>query len=149
MSLMRDVRVRLPRRLLGASCALVLGTAALLAGCKPHSNIIYGTGVVTINDTPADFTSYIVSIDNITLTRSDGIIIEPLATPQQVDLTKLHDLGEVVGASDFPVGTYTSLTLFLDYTVPYITVDVNGPPTALLAVNPAGATMTDVFRPNR
>ena len=139
---MTDVRVRLPRRLLGTSCALLLGATALLAGCKPHNNIVYGTGVVTVSNTRSDFTSYIVNIDSITLTRNDGIVIEPLVEPQQVDLTKLHDLGELLGASAFPVGTYTSLTLFIDYSLPYIAVDVNGTPTSVVPVNPAGTTMT-------
>lgn len=141
MSLMTAVRVRLPRRLLGASCALVLGASALLAGCNTRSNIIYGTGVVTLNNSPGDFTSYIVNIDSITLTRNDGILIEPLATPQSVDLTKVHDLTELVEASAIPVGSYTSLSLLLDYSVPYITVDVNGKPTTVAAVDANGVAM--------
>ena len=144
MSLMTAVRVRLPGRLLWASCALVLGAAALLAGCSTSNNIIYGTAAVTLSNSPGDFTSYIVNIDGITLTRSDGIIIEPLATPQTVDLTQVHDLSELVEAAAFPVGTYTSLSLLLDYTVPYITVDVNGVPNSVAAVNSSGAPVGTV-----
>jgi Domain of unknown function (DUF4382) len=141
---MTAVRVRLPRRLLWTSCALVSGAAALLAGCNTSNNIIYGTAAVTLNNSPGDFTSYVVNIDSITLTRSDGIIIEPLATPETVDLTKVHDLTELVEAAAFPVGSYTSLNLLLDYTVSTITVDVNGFPNPVRAVDPTGAAMATV-----
>ncbi|HLJ38720.1 MAG TPA: DUF4382 domain-containing protein [Steroidobacteraceae bacterium] len=141
---MTAVRVRLPRRLLWASCALVLGAAALLAGCSTSNNIIYGTAAVTLSNSPGDFTSYIVNIDSITLTRNDGIIIEPLATPETVDLTQVHDLTELVEAPAFPVGTYTSMSVLLDYTVPYITVDVNGVPNSVAAVDSTGAAMGTV-----
>jgi hypothetical protein len=126
MSLMTADRVRLPRRLLWASCALVLGAAMLLAGCNANTNVVYGTAVITLSDTPGEFTSYIVSIDSITLTRNDGIIIEPLSTAETVDLTKVHDLAELVEAPAFPIGSYTSLTLLLDYSAAIITVDING-----------------------
>jgi hypothetical protein len=137
-------RVRLPRRLLWASCALVLGAAMLLAGCNANTNVVYGTAVVTLTDTPGDFTSYIVAIDSITLTRNDGLIIEPLSTPETVDLTKVHDLSELVEAPAFPIGTYTSLTLLLDYTAPQITVEVNGQAVAFSPVDSTGAVMTAV-----
>ncbi len=135
-------RVRLPRRLLGASCALVLGVG-LLAGCHPRSNIIYGTGVMTMSTVPGDFSSYIVSIDSITLTRNDGLVIEPLSEPEIIDLTKYQGQTELVEAPAIPVGTYTSLTLVLDYSEPDITADINGQPTALLPVDTAGTTMTE------
>jgi Domain of unknown function (DUF4382) len=141
MSLMTADRVRLPRRLSGAACALVLG-GALLAGCHPSSNIIYGTGVLTMSTVSGEFTSYIVSIDDITMTRNDGLVIEPLATPEIVDLTKYQDLTELLQAPAIPVGTYTSLTLLLDYTEASITVDVNGVATGVLPVDTAGTTMT-------
>ena len=139
-------------RLLGASCALVLGGTVLLAGCSSHSNVTYGTAVVTMSDVSGDFASYIVDVDSITLTRTDGTIVEPLATPQVVDLVKLHDLNELVEAPAIPVGTYTTLALTLDYSIADITVNVNGVPTAVAAYNPAGtvmgiATLTITFDP--
>jgi hypothetical protein len=78
---MTAVRARLMRRLLWASCALVLGGTALLASCSGYNRVTYGTAVVTMTDVSGDFTSYRVNIDAITLTRSDGVIVEPLATP--------------------------------------------------------------------
>lgn len=150
---MTAVRARLLRRLLWSSCALVLGGTALLASCSGYNNITYGTAVVTMSDVSGDFTSYIVNIDAITLTRTDGVIVEPLATPQTVDLVKLHDLGELVEAPAVPVGTYTSLTLTLDYSAPDITVNVNGTPTFASPLTTGGAalsvaTLTVTFDPS-
>ena len=139
---MTAVRARLMGRLLWTSCALVLGGTALLASCSGYNNISYGTAVVSLSDVSGDFTSYIVSIDAITLTRSDGVVVEPLATPQTVDLVKLHDLSELVEAPAVPVGTYTTLTLTLDYTAANITLNINGAPTAVVADDSAGNVMT-------
>jgi uncharacterized protein DUF4382 len=153
---MTVVPARRMRRLLWASCALALAVPALLASCSGNENISYGTGVVTMSDLSgvfAGFSSYVVNIDSITLTRNDGLIIEPLAQPETVDLVKLHDLGEFVEAPAIPVGTYTSITLTLDYSAPFITVDENGVVTTASPVDPAGlamtvATVTVTFDPN-
>jgi len=152
---MTAVRARLLRRLLSTACVLVLGGTALLASCSGNTNISYGTAVVTLSDVSGDFTSYIVNIGPITLTRSDGIVVEPLATPETIDLVKVHDLTELVEAPAVPAGTYTSLTLTLDYTAQTagnITVDVNGVPTDAAAKDPSGnpmsvSTLTVTFDP--
>jgi Domain of unknown function (DUF4382) len=108
------------------SCALALGLVALLGGCSTSNDIIYGTPVISMGDVSGDFTSYIIAIDEITFTRNDGLVVEPLSTPETVDLTKLTNLSELVEAPAFPYGTYTSMTLILDYTAPNITLNVNG-----------------------
>ena len=152
---MTAVRARLLRRLLSTACVLVLGGTALLASCSGNTNISYGTAVVTLSDVSGDFTSYIVNIDAITLTRSDGIVVEPLATPETIDFVKVRDLTELVEAPAVPAGTYTSLTLTLDYTAQTagnITVDVNGVPTDAAAKDMSGnamsvATLTVTFDP--
>jgi hypothetical protein len=144
------------RRLLWASCALALAVPALLASCSGNENISYGTGVVTMSDLSGNFTgfsSYVINIDSITLTRNDGLIIEPLAQPETVDLVKLHDLSEFIEAPAIPVGTYTSITLTLDYSAPFITVDENGVVTTASPLDPAGlamtaSTITVTFDPN-
>lgn len=153
---MTVVPARRMRRLLWASCALALAVPALLASCSGNENISYGTGVVTMSDLSGNFTgfsSYVINVDSITLTRNDGLIIEPLAQPETVDLVKLHDTSEFVEAPAIPVGTYTSITLTLDYSAPFITVDENGVVTNASPVDPAGlamtvATITVTFDPN-
>jgi Domain of unknown function (DUF4382) len=144
---MTAVPARRMRRLLWASCALALAIPALLASCSGNENISYGTGVLTMSDLSGGFTgfsSYVINIDSITLTRNDGLIVEPLAEPETVDLVKLHDLSELVEAPAIPVGTYTSITLTLDYSAPFITVDENGVVTTASAVDPAGIALTAV-----
>jgi hypothetical protein len=152
---MTAVRARLLRRLLSTACVLVLGGTALLASCSGNTNISYGTAVVTLSDVSGGFTSYIVNIDAITLTRSDGIVVAVLGTQETVDLVKVGDLTELVEAPAVPAGTYTTLTLTLDYTAQIagiITVDVNGVPTDAAAKDPIGnpmsvSTLTVTFDP--
>jgi hypothetical protein len=123
------------------SCALALGLA-LLAGCSTSDNIIYGTPVITMGDVSGDFTSYIIEIDEITFTRNDGLLVEPLSTPEQVDLSKLTNLSELLEAPAFPYGTYTTMTLILDYTAPIITMDVGGGVKPVSPLDPTGVAMT-------
>lgn len=152
---MTAVRARLMRRLLWTSCALALAGTALLASCSGYSNITYGTAVVTMSDVSGDFTSYIVDVDSIYLTRNDGYLVQVLGQTQveQVDLVKLHDLTELVDAPALPVGTYTTLTLTLDYSIPYIMVDVNGAQMTATPYDTNGnvmtvSTLTVTFDPN-
>ncbi len=153
---MTAVRARLRRRLLWISCAFALAVSALLAGCGGVRTYTYGTAVLTMRNADggfSGFSSYIVDIDAITLTRNDGFIAEPLAEVEEVDLVKLHDLTELVDAPAVPIGTYTSLSLTLDYSAPIITVDIDGVPTAASPVDTAGNAMTAVtltvnFDPN-
>ena len=149
---MTAVRVRLMRRLLWTSCALVLGGTTLLASCSGYGNITYGTAVVTMSDVSGEFASYIVNIDAITLTRNDGVLVPVLSQPEAVDLVKLHDLSELVEGPAVPIGTYTTLSLTLDYSAADITVNVNGVPTFVSPLNPSGgamsvATLTVAFDP--
>jgi hypothetical protein len=130
-----------PARRLEWSCVLALGLAALGAGCNTSSNIIYGTPVITMGDVSGDFTSYIVEIDEITFTRSDGLLVEPLSTPEEVDLAKLTNLSELLEAPAFPYGTYTSMSLILDYTSPIITINVDGHVQTVEPLDNTGAPM--------
>src|SRR5271167_2659132 len=58
-----------------ALSALFCAVAILAAGCHGHSATSgYGIMWVTLTDEPGDFTSYIVTIDSVTLTRSDGVV---------------------------------------------------------------------------
>ena len=137
---MRVVGSRLARWF-ECSCALALGLTALLAGCGSNNNIIYGTPVITMGDVSGDFTSYIVDIDQIEFTRNDGLVVEPLSTPEQVDLAKLTNMTELLEAPAFPYGTYTSMTLILDYTSPNITMDFGGSVRTVEPLDTTGAPM--------
>src|SRR5579864_8490008 len=105
-------------RLARALRALVCGAAALLAACHSTTNFPPGTPVVTMSDlnNSGDFMSYIVNIDAIQLTRSDGTVVTPLVSLQTVDLAALNTMTELVEAPAVPEGEYISAVIVLDYT---------------------------------
>jgi hypothetical protein len=132
---------------LGVS-ALLCAVAILAAGCH-NNNQNSGAGVawVTLTDQPGDFASYIVNVNSITLTRSDGIPVAVLGTvsnqsPETVDFTKLGDLSELWGSATIPIGTYLSASIVLDYTGAVISVMVGGVPQTATVVDSAGAAVT-------
>jgi hypothetical protein len=92
--------------------------AAALAGCSTNTNIKNGTPVVTVSSAAAgSFSTYVVGISLYSLTRSDGYIAYPAGYTAEefADLTKRVDLTELLNAVGIPTGTYTSLTIALDY----------------------------------
>jgi hypothetical protein len=123
--------------------ALLFAVAIFAAGC--HNNNLYsdyGDAWVTLTDSPGDFTSYIVNVDSLTLTRSDGVVVTALATVETVDLTKLNNIAELWGTATIPIGTYKSASIVLDYTSAVISVMVNGKPVQATVVDSTGAAVT-------
>ena len=74
-----------------------------------------GTAVVSLTDAPGDFVSYIVKVDSLSLTRSDGTVVQTVPTASQVDFTQLVNLSEILTSHELPPGNYTSAKLTLDY----------------------------------
>jgi hypothetical protein len=125
------MRVVVPHRTRFARAlhAMLWGASALLLGsCGGSTQTPPGTPVVTMGslDNSGDFTSYIIAIDSITLTRNDGTVVTPLVTPQTVDLAKLNAMTELVEAPAVPSGTYTKASVTLDYSSPSIVLNLNG-----------------------
>ena len=140
----------------------VCAAALFAAGCH-NNNLTSGYGVVWISvtsepggttaaaATPGDFSSYVVALDSITLTRTDGAVVTALATQEFVDFAQLKNVAEMWGSGSVPVGTYLAATITFDYTAATstttgaaITVNVNGVPTLATVVSPSGATLTTV-----
>ncbi|MHB8815198.1 MAG: hypothetical protein ACYDAE_18250 [Steroidobacteraceae bacterium] len=84
-----------------------------------------GTALVSITDLPGDFVSYIVNVDSLTLTRSDGTVVQTVPVTTQVDFAQLVNLSEIVSADQIPAGRYVSATLTVDYTGATIVVDTS------------------------
>ena len=106
-------------------CAVAIAAA----GCHGNPNTSgYGIAWVTLTDEPGDYTSYVVTIDSVTLTRNDGAVVTAIATPEIVDFTQLSNIAEMWGSAAIPTGTYVSATITLDYTNALIYVMVNGLP---------------------
>jgi hypothetical protein len=130
------------------AAALVCAFAIFAAGC--HRNNLtsgYGNVWVTLTDDPGDFTSYIVNVDSITLTRNDGAVVTALATAETVDFAKLGNYAELWGTAVVPIGTYLSATIVLDYTNADIVAMINGLPqqaTLTSHASETGAALTTV-----
>jgi hypothetical protein len=123
--------------------ALLCAVAIFAAGCHKN-NQTSGAGVawVSLTGRPGDFSSYIVNVNSITLTRSDGASTGALLAPETVDFTKLSDLSELWGSATIRIGTYTSASIVLDYTNAVISVMVGGVPQKATVVDSAGKAVT-------
>jgi hypothetical protein len=122
---------------------LLCAAAIFAAGCH-RNNLTSGYGIawVTLTDSPGDFSSYIVNVDSITLTRNDGAVVPALTTPETVDFAKLGNLAELWGSATLATGTYQSASIVLDYTNAVLSVMVAGVPQKATVVNSAGAAVT-------
>lgn len=127
-------------------CAAPQGVLALLAllalaACN-------GTAVVTLTSTASQaltstvsqdtFLTYRVGLTSIQVQKSSsgGTAYQALPSGTTVDLAKLVNLSEVVGAAAIPRGSYSNVVITLDYSSAEIVVDdgtVNG-----LALTPVG-----------
>jgi len=137
---------------------LMRATATLMAvlfitSCG--SNIfLVGTPVVTLTAQRGHFLSYIVTIDEIQMTRQDGTVIQLPTVSQRVDLANLGNYAHLLEAPAVGVGTYVSATFFIDYTGAYITVDAGGTAglgtltDANTGTTPSVDTITVKFDPN-
>jgi hypothetical protein len=121
---------------------VVLVGAASLAACHTSSNPPPGTPVVTMGgeNTSPYFASYVVVLDGINLTRTDGTVITLNQVAQEVDLAKISDLAELVEAPAVPAGTYTSATVALDFTNVAVWVYQNGKPVPAAVTTINGST---------
>jgi hypothetical protein len=147
MSVVRSRRTRLPRALR----ALLWAAPLILGSCGGDDTSPPGTPVITMGSETSnpdpDFASYGVSIDSMTLTRNDGTVVEPIVTPETVDLNKLTSLSELVEAPAVPSGTYLSGTVTIDYTVPSVWLSLNGAAVFATVTGPADAVISAVSVP--
>jgi hypothetical protein len=120
-------------------CGFVAALAAALAGCSTNTNVSNGTPVVTVTAQAAQaFSTYVVGISLYSLTRTDGYIAYPAGYTAEefADLTQRVDLTELLNAVGIPTGTYKSLVIGIDYSVPI--VYLNGQSTAATVENTSG-----------
>jgi hypothetical protein len=104
----------------------VLLTLLFVTSCG-NGIFIVGTPVLTMTSQRGHFTSYVVNIDAIEMTRKDGTIVEFPTVNLRVDLAQISSVVNLLETPALGEGTYVSATLVLDYTqAPYITVDYQG-----------------------
>jgi len=95
---------------------------------------------LSIRDAAGDFTSYAVTIDQITLTRQDGVTVKALPAPVPVDLAQLVSESELFGTVSLPSGTYTKMAIDVDYTNADISAEnASGQVIGLTPVTQGGA----------
>jgi len=82
-----------------------------------------GAAMITMGDAAGDFDSYMVDLVSLTLTRSDGTVVETVPATTQVDFTQLVNLSEILSAAEIPAGRYVSVSMTLDYNGASIVVD--------------------------
>ncbi len=120
-------------------CGFAAALTAALAGCSTSTHVSNGTPVVTVNAQAAQgFSTYVVGVSLYSATRSDGYIAYPAGYTAEefADLTQRVDLTELLNVVGIPTGTYTSIVVGVDYSIPL--VYLNGNATAATVENTAG-----------
>ena len=132
--------------LFGLAGALAIG----LAGCSATTRVYNGTPVLTLTAEAAGaFSTYTIGIDTIELTEKNGYVYPAQSNDEQVDLTRRVNLTELFGAPGIPVGTYTKMTIYFDYSNP--TIYLQGATKAAIVKTSSGSKIVPVtvtFAPN-
>lgn len=128
---------------------IVLAGLAILAACGggDSSSVTPSStqGVITfsIADASGDFVSYAVDINQITLTRSDGVVVKALPAPVSVDLAQLVSASQLFGSATLPSGTYTKMSIDIGYANADIAAEnSSGQMVSLTPVDSNGAALT-------
>jgi hypothetical protein len=115
-------------------CGLGAALAAALAGCSTNTNVSNGTPVVTVTSQAAgDFSTYVVGVSLYSMTRSDGYVAYPAGYTYEefADLTRTVDLSELLNAVGVPTGTYASVVIGIDYSIPIVYVKGQSTPATV------------------
>jgi hypothetical protein len=101
-----------------------------------------GQVVIGLTDAGGDFITYTVDVRSIQLTRANGDVVETIPLTTRIDFTQLTDLTELFTSATVPAGTYTAVSMTLDYTNAEIVVeDANGDPVQADAVDTDGLAL--------
>lgn len=110
---------------------------------KPSVTDPDGCTYVNLTDSPGDFLSYTVSVKALTLTRSDGTVVNLLPNATTVDFAQYSDLSEFLTLASMPPGIYTKGSITLDYSDANIEVtDGNGNAEQVMPVDSSGDAVT-------
>ena len=99
----------------GGSSSSLTGTAG--TDCtQPSSSDTDGCTYVAMTDASTNFLSYTVNVTALSLTRSDGTVVNLLPATTSVDFAQYSSLSEFLTLASMPPGTYTSGSIKLDFT---------------------------------
>lgn len=127
---------------------VVVAGLAVLTACGGGSSSVTpsatsGPATFSISDASGDFVSYVVDINQITLTRTDGVVVKALPAPVTVDLAQLVSASQLFGSAKLPSGTYTKMSIDIGYTNADISaVNSSGQVISLTPVDANGAALT-------
>ncbi len=147
-----------PNAFFGLLCAMLLVMAGCGGGGGSSAPAAADNGNATVNeegkiiigitDAPGDFVGYSVDVLSLTLTRSNGDIVETLPNTTRIDFNELTDVTEFLTIATVPAGVYDSATITLDYSSAEILVqdefgnaeqadaqDADGNPVGVLPMN--------------
>ena len=102
------------------------GTPASTDCTQPTGSDSQGCTYVNLTDAPGDFLSYTVQVTALTLTRSDGTVVNILPAATTVDFAQYTDLNEFLTLAAMPLGAYSKGSITLDYTNADIEADDAG-----------------------
>lgn len=104
-----------------------------------------GVVLIGITDAPGDFVSYVVSVNSLTLTRSNGDVVETLPLATEVDFNELVEVTEFLTVATVPAGTYESAAITLDFSDAHILVqDELGDAVEAAVQDAQGAPLAEV-----
>jgi hypothetical protein len=127
----------------GGSGSSTTGTGGTTDCTHPTVSDQNGCAYVALTDSPGDFLSYTVSVKALTLTRSDGTIVNLLPNATTIDFAQYSDLSEFLTLASMPIGGYTSGSITLDYTDADIVVqDSSGNALQVMPVDASGNPVT-------
>lgn len=115
-------------------CGFAAVLAATLAGCSTNTKVYNGTPVVTVaSQATGDFSTYVVGISLYSMTRSDGYVAYPASYTYEefADLTQRVDVSELLSAVGIPDGSYSSLVIGIDYSVPIVYIKGQSAPATV------------------
>ncbi len=101
--------------------------------------------LISLTDAEGDFLTYLVDVTGMTLTHTNGAVVNVLPETTSVDFAQYVDVSEMLTVASVPFGTYESMDLSLDFSSAQITVqDEAGQPIVAAVVDEAGDPVTQL-----
>lgn len=126
-----------------SGCGSSGDSASDLSGSSTVESSARGNLTVAITDAEGDFVTYTVDVLSIELEKLNGAIVETVPINTRIDFAEYTELSEIFTTQSIPEGTYTKVTLTLDYRNANIMVqDEEGVSHQATAVNELGAPLT-------
>lgn len=110
----------------------------------PPGGVDSGTLMIGITDADGDFLRYAVEIEQITLERDDGAVVEALPNASTIDLAQFVDVTELFSTLSVPIGTYSAAHFTIDYSNADIAVERDGETVEAVVVDANGDPLTTV-----